>query len=223
MRLSVPFAINPKGWEKALQRCRAKTYHGQRKTPASLINRELDLLEDKINGIFAVFEETEEVPSVEAIKGKIDGNTDEMPKAEETLLNIFNKYVKEGTANGRWAKSTILDKYKTIDLPSDKALPVISNQRMNDYLKEIGRICQIDEPITITTYKGNTRIEKTYKKYELLSTHCGRRTFVCNALMLGIPANIVMQWTGNSNYEAMRPYIAIADNARKTAMERFNR
>ena len=32
----------------------------------------------------------------------------------------------------------ILDKYKDDILDDDKALPVISNQRMNDYLKELG-------------------------------------------------------------------------------------
>ena len=116
----------------------------------------------------------------------------------------------------------ILDKYRRKQFPDGRALPVISNQRMNDYLKDIGRICGIDEPITLTTYKGAQRIDRTFPKYELLSSHAGRRTFICNALTLGIPAEVVMKWTGHSDYKAMKPYIDIADNVRRAAMALFD-
>ncbi len=133
-------------------------------------------------------------------------------KTNDTLVIELNKY-----------SSAILEKYKGIPFPNDKALPVISNQRMNEYLKELGKICGIDTPVTKTVNKGVERIDKTYKKYELLGTHAGRRTFISNALMLGIPPDIVMKWTGHSDYKAMRPYIAIADHAKKEAMSAFNK
>ena len=65
--------------------------------------------------------------------------------------------------------------------------------------------------------------EEILPKYELLSSHIGRRTFICNALMLGIAPNIVMKWTGHSDYAAMKPYIEIADKAKETAMSLFNK
>ena len=34
-------------------------------------------------------------------------------------------------------------------------LPVISNQKMNDYLKELGELAEINESIRETYYKGN--------------------------------------------------------------------
>ena len=37
------------------------------------------------------------------------------------------------------------------------------------------------------SYKGNERIDEVTPKYALLSTHAGRRTFICNALALGSP------------------------------------
>ena len=55
-----------------------------------------------------------------------------------------------------------------------------------------------------------------------LSTHAGRKTFICNALALGIPAPVVMKWTGHSDYKAMKPYIDIADDIRANAMNKFN-
>lgn len=98
----------------------------------------------------------------------------------------------------------------------------ISNQKANDYLKELGKICGIDSPVAITYYRGNERIEETVPKYELLTTHVGRRTFICNALMLNIAPSIVMKWTGHSDYDSMKPYIEIADKAKETAMSLFN-
>lgn len=117
---------------------------------------------------------------------------------------------------------SILEKYENVVFEKDKALPVISNQRMNDYLKELAELARIDEPIRETYYIGNKRIDEVTPKYALLSTHAGRRTFICNALSLGIPANVVMKWTGHSDYKAMKPYIDIADDIKANAMNKFD-
>lgn len=89
-------------------------------------------------------------------------------------------------------------------------------------LKELGELAEINEPIRETYYKGNERIDEVTPKYALLSTHAGRRTFICNALALGIPAQVVMKWTGHSDYKAMKPYIDIADDIKANAMNKFN-
>ena len=116
----------------------------------------------------------------------------------------------------------ILNKYKDVAFEDDKVLPVITNQKMNDYLKELAELAGIDEPIRQTYYKGNERIDDVTPKYALLGTHAGRRTFICNALALGIPPQVVMKWTGHSDYKAMKPYIDIADDIKANAMSKFN-
>lgn len=130
-------------------------------------------------------------------------------KTSNTIRIDLNKYSK-----------AIVDKYK--DWDSEKVLPVTDLTRMNLCLKEICKICKIDTPINITTFVGNKRYDKVMKKWELISSHCGRRTFICNALSMGIAPNIVMKWTGHSDYKSMKPYIDIADNMRKNAMEAFD-
>ena len=132
-------------------------------------------------------------------------------KTADSLSIELNKYSK-----------AILEKYKDIHFENHMALPVISNQKMNDYLKELGELAEINEPIRETYYKGNERIDEVTPKYALLSTHAGRRTFICNALALGIPAPVVMKWTGHSDYKAMKPYIDIADDIKANAMNKFN-
>lgn len=116
----------------------------------------------------------------------------------------------------------ILDKYKDMVFEDDKVLPVITNQKMNDYLKELAELAGIDEPVRQTYYRGNERIDEVTPKYALLGTHAGRRTFICNALALGIPPQVVMKWTGHSDYKAMKPYIDIADDIKANAMSKFN-
>ncbi len=132
-------------------------------------------------------------------------------KTHDSLVIELNKYSK-----------AILDKYKDEDFENYKVLPVISNQKMNVYLHELCKLAKIDEPIRQTYYKGNERIDKVEPKYKLIGTHAGRRTFICNALSLGIPAQVVMKWTGHSDYKAMKPYIDIADKIKAKAMEKFN-
>ena len=109
----------------------------------------------------------------------------------------------------------ILEKYKDVEFENDKALPVITNQKMNDYLKELAELAEINEPVRQTYYKGNEPIDEVTPKYALLGTHAGRRTFICNTLALGIPPQVVMKWTGHSDYKAMKPYIDIAETSKR--------
>jgi integrase len=132
-------------------------------------------------------------------------------KTADTITIEINKYAR-----------SILDKYAARDDLRGYVFPSITNQRMNVYLKDLCELCGINEPITQTYYKGSERIDETAPKFELIGTHTGRRTFICNALMLGIPAEIVMKWTGHSDYKAMKPYIDITNAAKAKAMSLFN-
>ena len=76
--------------------------------------------------------------------------------------------------------------------------------------------------LVVTTYKGNVRTDKIQPKWELVGTHTGRRTFIVNALSLGITPNIVMKWTGHSDYKAMKPYLDIVDSIKASSMTKFD-
>ena len=93
---------------------------------------------------------------------------------------------------------------------------------MNRELKDLCKMAGIDEEIRITTYKGNQRIDEVKYKWELVGTHTGRKTFIVNALSLGVPPDVVMKWTGHSDYKAMKPYIDIVDSVKADSMTKFN-
>ena len=121
----------------------------------------------------------------------------------------------------RWS-SEIIDRHIDRDHGDDHVLPQIPNQVMNRYLKGIMKDCGIDEPVRLVEFRGSERTDSVRPKHELIGTHAGRRTFICNALMMGISPTVVMQWTGHSDYRAMKPYIAISDQARADAMKAFD-
>lgn len=114
----------------------------------------------------------------------------------------------------------ILKKYAS--LPGDRVLPVISCQQMNRNLKVLCELCGINEPIVKVFYRSGVRYEKVYPKYALMGTHAARRTFICFALSQGIPPQVVMKWTGHSDYMAMRPYIDIASEVSAQAMRKMS-
>ena len=94
---------------------------------------------------------------------------------------------------------------------------------MNLYLKELCELCEINDPITRVNFSAGKREEETRPKCELVGTHAGRCTFICFAISSGIPPQVVMKWTGHSDYKAMKPYIDIAETVKAEQMAIFEK
>jgi site-specific recombinase XerD len=89
----------------------------------------------------------------------------------------------------------------------------ISNQKMNKYVKELCKIAGVDELFEVHTFKGKMKVSKHVPKYELVTTHTGRRTFATNLLLKGIPAHVVMRFTGHKDYKSFAKYVNIPKQA----------
>jgi integrase len=112
---------------------------------------------------------------------------------------------------------TIINKY----LDNPHFLPVITNQRTNLYLKELCKLAGINETTTVSRYKGAQRIEFTKPKYEFITTHCARRTFVTQALEAGVRPELVMSVTGHKSYKTFKKYIKITDKVVENEFQRI--
>ena len=132
-------------------------------------------------------------------------------KTHETLIVQLNKYSR-----------ALLDKYKDTPFEDGKALPVISNQRMNEYLKELGQLAELNAMETIVYYKGNRRVEETYPKHALLCTHCGRKTFVTNLIYMGVPDNVIKDWTGHKDNKSFEAYHKIVNEIKAREMAKWD-
>jgi len=103
---------------------------------------------------------------------------------------------------------------------NDYKLPVVSNQKTNEYLKELGKLANLNESIKITKFRGAERIEIVEPKYNFISSHTARRTFVTLSLEKGMNAEEVMEITGHKNYKTFKKYIALTSKVKKIAMKR---
>ena len=117
----------------------------------------------------------------------------------------------------------ILDKYSRCRFKGNRALPVMSNQELNIYLKDLCELCGICSPVRIVKYCNGLRVEEVFPKWKRITSHCARKTFICYALSIGIPPVVVMKWTGHSDYKSMKPYIDIASDRKTAAMRLFDR
>ena len=110
----------------------------------------------------------------------------------------------------------ILLKYSDFPRP----LPVISNQKMNEYVKELCKLAEIDDPVQIVRFRGAKREEKSYPKYELISVHTGRKTFCTLSLEKGMSAEEVMKISGHRDYASFSRYVRITEQRSKIVMNK---
>ncbi|MCU4156857.1 site-specific integrase [Carboxylicivirga sp. A043] len=98
---------------------------------------------------------------------------------------------------------SIIEKYKG-ELPQ-----AISNQKFNQYIKEVCKKAELDNIEKKTITKGGFKASKTFKKYELVSSHTARRSFATNLYKSGFPSISIMQITGHKSEKAFLKYIKV--------------
>lgn len=116
---------------------------------------------------------------------------------------------------------SIIEKYK--DYPGQFALPTISNQKTNDYLKIVGKYAGLDTIVNVSEKTAYGKIiEKSYKKYEVLTCHVSRKSFISIALRLGMKEEVVKSITGHSKgSKAFNRYFEIANQEKHESMQQI--
>lgn len=84
----------------------------------------------------------------------------------------------------------ILEKYKD-QLPNGMILPIISNQKVNEYLKEIASICSINKSLT----------------FHVARHSCATSVLIAN----GVPIETVSKILGHTNIRTTQIYARITD------------
>lgn len=111
---------------------------------------------------------------------------------DDNLWIIKKRHKTKVTSNIRLLDipKAILNKYEG-KLKNGQLLPVISNQKMNDYLKEIATVCGIDKNVTF---------------------HCARHSCATSVLISnGVPIETVSKILGHTNIRTTQIYARITD------------
>lgn len=103
---------------------------------------------------------------------------------------------------------SIYNKYKDMVLDDNKVFPVLSNQKYNVYLKELGKEAGLKGEWVDYEFRLSERIEVRTPKHEL-STHTARRTFVVMAYNEGVPLEQIAMITSHSDVSKMKPYYTV--------------
>jgi len=94
----------------------------------------------------------------------------------------------------------ILDKYNG-DLPIR-----ISGQKFNEYIKEVCRLSGITNKIQISKLKADKKEVFTVPKYEAITSHSSRRSFISIMSYLGLTTKEISLMTGHSQMSMVDLY-----------------
>jgi integrase len=105
----------------------------------------------------------------------------------------------------------------------NNTLPMITNQKLNVYLKELGQAAKLNDKVTVTKYYGAERKEEQFFKHELLTTHTARRTFVSLTSYGGVNQQVVKSFTGHGTDKMVNQYFKKNnEEGRKIVEDIFN-
>ena len=130
-------------------------------------------------------------------------------KTKDILFIPINVFAKE-----------ILDKYKNKfeDAPLP---PAFKNNTMNNLIKQVAKIAEINEPTMVEKYCGSSRTAKTKPKYVFVSTHTGRRTFITLSHERGMQIEMIMEITGIKEWDTLKRYLKVSEKNKLIKMNEY--
>lgn len=88
---------------------------------------------------------------------------------------------------------------------------VISMQKYGQYLKELGLQIGMTGEHKRRKERGNETEETTVQRYEMLSSHVARKTFVIETLRRGVTPKMIMKATGHKHLATFQRYVDFTD------------
>lgn len=87
---------------------------------------------------------------------------------------------------------------------------IITNQRFNEYIKEVCKAAKIETLESFTRTVGGKLITETMPKYELVSSHTCRRSFCTNMYLRGLDTLMIRSISGHKTEKSFLKYIKVS-------------
>jgi integrase len=151
------------------------------------------------------------------VTGMRFGELSLISKSNVTDNFIILKEEKETTKEAREIPLTSLSRY--ILLKYDYQLPLIANQKQNDYIKEVFEELKYTNKVQKVTTKGkeNIKVDMIFK--DRISTHTARRTFITMMKRQGKSDKLIASITGHSDMKTLNQYYQVSEPEKKEAMD----
>ena len=88
---------------------------------------------------------------------------------------------------------------------------IISNQKFNDYIKQVCRLAGIDGMESLTRTVGGRLVTETRPKYDLVSSHTCRRSFCTNMYRRGLDTLMIRSISGHKTDKSFLKYIKVTE------------
>lgn len=99
-------------------------------------------------------------------------------------------------------------------------LPHTWQQKVNDYIKDVGALAKITDPVQVEKSKGGLIEKTTVNKNKLIMTHTARRTGCTNMYLADIPTLDIMHISGHKTENEFLKYIKVSKEETATKMSR---
>lgn len=83
----------------------------------------------------------------------------------------------------------------------------VADQNYNKSIKDLLEIVGIDSIVEVLEFEGFEAKKVNKKKFEVMTSHNFRDTFITTAIRKNVPISIILEWTNQSSYEVMKKYI----------------
>lgn len=114
---------------------------------------------------------------------------------------------------------------KEILMKYDYVLPERSNQKQNDYIKEILKKLDFTREVEYTVAKGSRHIKYTKPFYKRITTHTARRSYITIMRNHGIADKTIMSISGHKDIRTFNMYHQVNNDAKihavKSVFENF--
>lgn len=131
--------------------------------------------------------------------------------------NIILKEDKDNSKRAREIPLTQLSKY--LLRKYDYKLPLIANQKQNEYIKEVFKVMEYDHIVEKVTTKGKENIKEEMPFYDRISTHTARRTFITMMKRQGKSDKLIAEITGHKDLKTLNQYYQVSEFEKKEAMD----
>jgi integrase len=91
----------------------------------------------------------------------------------------------------------------------------------NTTIRELCERVNINENVVVYRTEVGEKIEYDHKKFELVSSHSGRRTFCTLKMKQGIPIDVIMSVSGHKSYKSFFRYLKMKPNEYAEEMRKY--
>lgn len=148
----------------------------------------------------------------------------ELKFVSKNNINNETLYLKEEKGAGKKTREIPLNHIALYLLRKyDYKLPLIANQKHNEYIKEVFKYAGYTQNVEKTSTRGKEVIREVIPFYERVSSHTARRTFITMMKRKGKSDKLIAEISGHSDMKTLNQYYQVTDEEVKEAvMETFD-